>query len=86
LIVFGANAAGFVLKAYAALGFIMGGRRTPGKWRCVIKSERNGPWRGPMADQGRPKHVAAMHGGNRFDTRAALYGHDHSAYVTMDKR
>src|SRR6266853_4553505 len=24
----------------------MGGRRTPGKWRCVIKSESNGRWCG----------------------------------------
>jgi hypothetical protein len=67
LILFGANAAGFELKAFELrpLGFIMGGRRTPGKWRCVIKSDRNGPWCG---------RTTAMHGGNRFDTRAALYG------------
>jgi hypothetical protein len=52
LILFGANAAGFELKAFTALGFIMGGRRTPGKWRCVIKSGGNGPWHSRMAANG----------------------------------
>src|SRR5947209_3801984 len=39
----------------------MGGRRTPGKWRCVIKSDGHGPWCGKD--------------GSRTESRAAG-GHD----------
>ena len=51
LVLFGPSATGFELRPVRPLGLIMGGHRTPGKWRCVIKSEGNGPCCGRWPQQ-----------------------------------